>query len=87
MNKKKLGLQASDFIKHNSEELPAELVEISKEDLQQIVGGDNFWDGIRNGVGIKWNAIITNIEGAPTGQTIVDVSTPTHWHIIRRWLR
>ena len=87
MDKKKLGSQASDFIKHNSEELPAELVEISEEDLQQIVGGDNFWDGIRNGIETKWNAITTTIGGTPTGQTIVDVATPTHWHIIRRWLR
>jgi hypothetical protein len=87
MNKRKLEPQASDFIKHNSEELPAELVEISEEGLQQIVGGDNFWDGIRGGITTKAEAIITNIEGAPTKQTVVDVATPTHWHIIRRWLR
>ena len=87
MNKRKLEPQASDFIKHNSEELPAELVEISEEDLQQIVGGDNFWDGIRGGIKTKADAIITNIYDTPTTQTVVDVTTPTHWHIIRRWLR
>jgi bacteriocin-like protein len=87
MSKKKSEPQASDFIKHNSEELLAELVEISEEDLQQIVGGDNFWDGIRGGITTKVDAIITLIEGTPTTQTVVDVATPTHWHIIRRWLR
>jgi hypothetical protein len=87
MNKKKLEPQASDFIKHNSEELPAELVEISEEGLQQIVGGNNFWDAILEGVITKGEAIITIIEGTPTKQTIVDVATPTHWHIIKRWWR
>lgn len=38
MNKKNLRLQAIDSIKHTTRKLPAELVELSEKNLQQIVG-------------------------------------------------
>jgi len=37
--KNKSRFQVNDSIKHTSEELPAELVELLEEDLQQVVGG------------------------------------------------
>lgn len=86
MSKKRLEPQMGDFIKHSSEELPTELVEISEEDLQQIVGGNNFWKAVKGGVGAKWNAIVETAKGTATEPTLVDLVIPTHWHIISRWL-
>jgi hypothetical protein len=37
--KNKSRFQVNNSIKHTSEELPAELVELLEEDLQQVVGG------------------------------------------------
>jgi len=42
MNKKKLRLQAVDSIKNATEQLPAQLVELSEQDLEQIVSGFAF---------------------------------------------
>jgi len=42
MKKKKSRLQAVDLIKHTKEILPANFVELSEKDLQQIVGGVAF---------------------------------------------
>lgn len=39
MKKKNLRLQAVDLIKHTKERLPADFVELSEKELQQIVGG------------------------------------------------
>jgi len=39
MKKKNLRLQVVDLIKHTKGRLPSEFVELSKKDLQQIVGG------------------------------------------------
>jgi bacteriocin-like protein len=39
MTKKNLSLQVVDLIKHIKERLPADFVELSEKDLQQIVGG------------------------------------------------
>jgi bacteriocin-like protein len=36
--------QVSESINNTLEEVPAELFELSEEDLQQIVGGKSFWD-------------------------------------------
>jgi bacteriocin-like protein len=39
MTKKKLRLQAVNLIKLTKQRLPADFVELSEKDLQQIVGG------------------------------------------------
>ncbi len=39
MKKKNVRLQPGDLINHTKEKLPSEFVELSKKDLQQIVGG------------------------------------------------
>jgi len=39
MKKKNVKLQAGNLIKYTKERLPADFVELSEKDLQQIVGG------------------------------------------------
>lgn len=87
---KKLSSQVSESIKHISEEVPAELFELSEEDLQKIVGGLPLWKAIKSAAQDKNNAVKTTFHDLftqgkfPTGQTANDLLEPPEWSIFRR---
>jgi bacteriocin-like protein len=76
---KKLRSQVSNCIKHTSEELPAEFIELSEEDLQQIVGGKSFWDRK------FWSAVRGEVQDTlykpGTGE---DLFIPIEWRVLGR---
>jgi hypothetical protein len=88
MNKKSRS-EVSDSINHISEKLPAEFIELLDEDLQQVVGGKNFFDALNEGIEIKRRAINNTVngifQGNVQGKDIVNLLIPTHWHVIRRF--
>jgi bacteriocin-like protein len=87
----KIRSQVSDSIKYTSEKLPAEFIELSEEDLEQIVGGKNFFKAMNEAIEKKRQAINNTVNGLfqgnlPDKQTITTLVIPTHWEGIRRWL-
>jgi bacteriocin-like protein len=88
MNKKSRS-EVNDSIKHTSEKLPAEFLELSDEDLQQVVGGKNFFDALNEGIEIKRKAINNTVKGIfqrnVKGKDVRNLLIPTHWHVIGRF--
>jgi bacteriocin-like protein len=86
----KISSQVSDSIKHTSEKLPAEFIELSEEDLKQIVGGKNFFTAMNEAINKKTQAINNTVNGLfqgdiPNWETIKTLVIPTHYEGIRRW--
>jgi len=87
---KKLSSQVSDFIKYTSEELPAEFIELSEEDLQQVVGGKPFFAVLNGVINGHTKAVSSTVNGLFNGQlpdkeTAKKVFVPLDWQLFRGW--